>query len=74
MKPEERPFGAPDPATLAYDDRGLLPVIAQDESSGAVLMLAWADRETATVRFPAERLVRSAIDSCSSKPEDREAS
>ncbi len=29
---------------------------------------------TATVRCPAERLVRSAIDSCSSKPEDREAS
>ncbi len=34
-----------DPATLSYDDRGLLPAIAQDEASGAVLMLAWADRE-----------------------------
>jgi phosphoribosyl-ATP pyrophosphohydrolase/phosphoribosyl-AMP cyclohydrolase len=34
-----------DPATLKYDDRGLLPAVAQDEGSGAVLMLAWADRE-----------------------------
>ncbi len=34
-----------DPANLEYDDRGLLPVVAQDEASGAVLMLAWADRE-----------------------------
>jgi phosphoribosyl-AMP cyclohydrolase len=28
-----------------YDDRGLIPVIAQEESTGAVLMLAWMDRE-----------------------------
>ena len=34
-----------DPRTLTYDDRGLLPVVAQDEASGAVLMVAWADRE-----------------------------
>jgi phosphoribosyl-ATP pyrophosphohydrolase/phosphoribosyl-AMP cyclohydrolase len=34
-----------DPATLAYDQRGLLPVVAQDVASGAVLMVAWADRE-----------------------------
>ena len=34
-----------DPASLTYDDRGLLPVVAQDEGSGAVLMVAWADRE-----------------------------
>jgi len=34
-----------DPDSLTYDDRGLLPVIAQDESSSAVLMLAYADRE-----------------------------
>ncbi|PKP74365.1 MAG: phosphoribosyl-AMP cyclohydrolase [Alphaproteobacteria bacterium HGW-Alphaproteobacteria-6] len=30
-----------DPATLRYDDRGLIPAIAQDHASGAVLMLAW---------------------------------
>jgi phosphoribosyl-ATP pyrophosphohydrolase/phosphoribosyl-AMP cyclohydrolase len=34
-----------DPATLCYDDRGLLPVVVQDVGSGAVLMLAWANRE-----------------------------
>lgn len=34
-----------DPETLRYDDRGLLPVVAQDRSSGAVLMVAWANRE-----------------------------
>jgi phosphoribosyl-AMP cyclohydrolase len=30
-----------DPATLLYDDRGLVPVIAQDETTGDVLMFAW---------------------------------
>ncbi len=34
-----------DPAQLKYDDRGLLPVIAQDASDGAVLMLAWMNAE-----------------------------
>jgi phosphoribosyl-AMP cyclohydrolase len=31
--------------TLAFDDRGLIPVVAQDAGSGEVLMLAWANRE-----------------------------
>ncbi len=30
---------------LSFDERGLLPVIAQDADSGEVLMLAWANRE-----------------------------
>jgi phosphoribosyl-AMP cyclohydrolase len=30
---------------LAFDDRGLVPVIAQDADTGDVLMLAWATRE-----------------------------
>lgn len=34
----------PDAESLAYDDRGLLPVVAQDVATGAVLMVAWADR------------------------------
>lgn len=34
-----------DPSTLKYDDRGLLPVVVQDAGSGAVLMLAFADRQ-----------------------------
>jgi phosphoribosyl-ATP pyrophosphohydrolase/phosphoribosyl-AMP cyclohydrolase len=33
-----------DPGHLRYDERGLLPVVVQDVSSGAVLMVAWADR------------------------------
>lgn len=31
--------------TLRFDERGLLPVVVQDVASGAVLMLAWANRE-----------------------------
>ncbi len=34
-----------DPETLKFDDRGLLPVIAQDHASGEVLMLAWMNAE-----------------------------
>jgi phosphoribosyl-AMP cyclohydrolase len=30
---------------LRYDDRGLIPVIAQDADNGEVLMLAWANRQ-----------------------------
>jgi phosphoribosyl-ATP pyrophosphohydrolase/phosphoribosyl-AMP cyclohydrolase len=34
-----------DPVALRYDGQGLLPVVVQDVASGAVLMLAFADRE-----------------------------
>ena len=34
-----------DPATLTYDERGLVPVIAQDHASGQVLMFAWMNAE-----------------------------
>ncbi len=34
-----------DPEILRYDEHGLLPVVVQDVASGAVLMLAFADRE-----------------------------
>jgi len=30
-----------DPATLQFNDQGLLPAIAQDADSGEVLMMAW---------------------------------
>jgi phosphoribosyl-AMP cyclohydrolase len=30
-----------DPSSLKYDDKGLIPAIAQDADSGEVLMLAW---------------------------------
>jgi phosphoribosyl-ATP pyrophosphohydrolase/phosphoribosyl-AMP cyclohydrolase len=34
-----------DPNSLRYDDRGLVPAVVQDVGSGAVLMLAYANRE-----------------------------
>jgi phosphoribosyl-AMP cyclohydrolase len=39
---------------LTFDERGLIPVIAQDVDTGDVLMLAWATRE-ALERTVAER-------------------
>ena len=32
-------------AAVAFDERGLVPAIAQDHASGAVLMLAWMNRD-----------------------------
>jgi phosphoribosyl-ATP pyrophosphohydrolase/phosphoribosyl-AMP cyclohydrolase len=34
-----------DPDSLTYDERGLLPMVVQDAASGAVLMVAWGNRE-----------------------------
>lgn len=34
------------PADLHYDDRGLIPAIAQDHLTGQVLMMAWMNRES----------------------------
>ena len=34
-----------DPATLSYDDDGLVACICQDAATGDVLMFAWANRE-----------------------------
>jgi phosphoribosyl-AMP cyclohydrolase len=31
---------------LRFDERGLIPVIVQDAGDGAVLMMAWANRES----------------------------
>ena len=30
-----------DPSSLTYDDAGLIPAIAQDATTGEVLMMAW---------------------------------
>jgi phosphoribosyl-AMP cyclohydrolase len=30
-----------DPASLTFDDKGLIPCVAQDHASGEVLMVAW---------------------------------
>jgi phosphoribosyl-AMP cyclohydrolase len=40
---DQTPF---DPATLRWDERGLIPAIAQDHRSGEVLMLAWMSAES----------------------------
>lgn len=42
---DSRIRGAAELDTLLFDERGLLPVVAQEEGSGEVLMLAWANRE-----------------------------
>ena len=34
-----------DPETLRWDDRGLIPAIAQDAATEEVLMVAWMNRE-----------------------------
>ena len=34
-----------DPATLKFNDQGLIPAIAQDEETGDVLMMAWMNSE-----------------------------
>ena len=34
-----------DPATLTYDANGLIPCIAQDHSTGEVLMFAWMNAQ-----------------------------
>ncbi len=37
-----------DPATLAYNEAGLIPAIAQDAENGDVLMMAWMNAEAVT--------------------------
>jgi phosphoribosyl-AMP cyclohydrolase / phosphoribosyl-ATP pyrophosphohydrolase len=45
MSGGERAIRSPaDLDALVFDDRGLIPVVAQDAATGAVLMLAWANR------------------------------
>ncbi|MEN8831534.1 MAG: phosphoribosyl-AMP cyclohydrolase [Pacificibacter sp.] len=34
-----------DPNSLKYDDKGLIPAIAQDSETGEVLMLAWMNSD-----------------------------
>jgi len=35
-----------DPATLVYNEAGLIPAIAQDHATGEVLMMAWMNAES----------------------------
>ena len=40
-----------------YDDRGLVPAIAQDRATGKVLMLAWMNEETLRETLESGRMV-----------------
>ncbi len=46
MSGEAADLTSVDLGALRYDERGLIPVIAQDAESGEVLMFAWANRES----------------------------
>ena len=35
-----------DPASLKYNDQGLIPAIAQDDRTGEVLMMAWMNAQS----------------------------
>jgi len=39
-------MNAPPADALKFDDRGLIPAIAQDAATGRVLMMAWMNRES----------------------------
>jgi phosphoribosyl-AMP cyclohydrolase len=42
---------------VAFDERGLVPVIAQDVETGEVLMLAWANRQSLSRTLAERRMV-----------------
>ena len=42
---------------LTFDERGLIPVIAQDAENGEVLMFAWANREALECTLAEGRMV-----------------
>ncbi len=41
---------------IAYDDRGLIPVVVQDEASGEILMLAYANAEAVSLTISSGEL------------------
>lgn len=45
-----------DIAALTYNDDGLIPVIAQDEATGTVLMLAWANAAALRISLETGRM------------------
>jgi Phosphoribosyl-AMP cyclohydrolase len=46
-----------DPDSLRYDDRGLLPAIAQDAETSEVLMLAWMNADAVRQTLAERRVV-----------------
>lgn len=45
-----------DPASLKYNDQGLIPAIAQDEETGLVLMMAWMNAQSVTRTLATKRV------------------
>ena len=45
-----------DPATLKYNENGLIPAIAQDEATGEVLMMAWMNAQSITRTMATKRV------------------
>ncbi|MBT8423461.1 MAG: phosphoribosyl-AMP cyclohydrolase [Silicimonas sp.] len=45
-----------DPASLRYNDQGLIPAIAQDAATGDVLMMAWMNAEAVTKTLESGRV------------------
>ena len=56
-RPEPAPESPLDPASLRYDERGLLPAIAQAHDTGAVLMQAWMTEATLRETLATGRVV-----------------
>jgi|TARA_R110002094_G_scaffold208216_4_gene178756 phosphoribosyl-AMP cyclohydrolase len=45
-----------DPQSLRFDDKGLIPAIAQDHQSGDVLMMAWMNAEAVAQTLATNRV------------------
>lgn len=45
-----------DPQSLRFDDKGLIPAIAQDNASGEVLMMAWMNAEAVAMTLKTGRV------------------
>lgn len=45
-----------DPASLRYNDQGLIPAIAQDAGTGEVLMMAWMNAEAVAATLETGRV------------------
>jgi len=41
---------------IAYDERGLVPVVVQDDASGEILMLAYANAEAVALTLSSGEL------------------
>lgn len=54
----ESPLPGPfDPATLKYNDQGLIPAIAQQHDTGDVLMMAWMNAQSIRATLETGRVI-----------------